>query len=210
MNGKICAICGIGKADTSDHIPPKCIFPKPRPSDLVTVPSCFSCNNSSSKEDEEFRVFLSMQIGMETQATHDLWRSGALRSILYNERLKVHIINNHQEVEVVSPNGDSMGKRIAVKIPARAHDAVLGRIVRGLYFHHFGEILGERVSVLVHVLSSIPREEEVLINRMNRGTIGGGALKYIYSRASDSPLDSIWFLFFYDRYLAYVETCSKA
>lgn len=37
-----------------EHVPGKCLFPKPRPTDLITVPACEQCNNGSSLEDEYF------------------------------------------------------------------------------------------------------------------------------------------------------------
>jgi hypothetical protein len=41
---------------TRDHIPPKGIFPTPRSNDLITVPSCASCNRAACESDELFRV----------------------------------------------------------------------------------------------------------------------------------------------------------
>lgn len=44
QNIQLCCYCGVRKATTKDHIPPKSIFNKPRPCDLITVPYCFECN----------------------------------------------------------------------------------------------------------------------------------------------------------------------
>lgn len=205
-----CAICGIREATTSDHVPPKGVFPKPRPNDLVTVPSCFQCNNSSSKQDEEFRVFLSLQLGMETPTTRKLWKEGALRSLHHNQRLKNHIVNNSKEVEVRTPAGIYLGKQRAVTMSARAHNSVLDRTVRGLYFHHFGHILGPRVACRVAPLKGLSGELEPIIEMMSFGSVGGDSLIYRYGRASDSLLDSIWVLLFYRRYLVLVETRSQS
>lgn len=68
-----CAICGKEEATTSDHIPPRGIFPKPRPSNLITVPTCFRCNHAGSKYDERFRVYLNMEVGVDTPETRKLW-----------------------------------------------------------------------------------------------------------------------------------------
>lgn len=205
-----CAICGIRNATTSDHVPPKAIFPKPRPADLITVPSCFQCNNSASKQDEEFRVFLSLQLGMETPITRKLWKDAALRSLHHNQRLKNHIINNSWEVDIKTPAGIFLKKQRAVTMPARAHNSVLDRTVRGLYFHHFGHILGTRVACRVARLYGLSGEIESILEMMEFGSIGGDALIYRYGRASDSPLDSMWLLLFYRRYLVLVETRPKS
>lgn len=206
---RLCAICGIRSATTFDHVPPKGIFPKPRPNDLIKVPAYFQCNNSSSKFDEEFRVFLSLQLGMETETTRKLWKDSALRSLNHNLRLKNHIVNNSWEVDVKTPAGVFLGKQRAVPMPLHAHNAVLDRTVRGLYFHHFGAILGSRASCQVTPLKNLPQEITALLSKMFLGSIGGDAFIYRYGRASDSPQDSIWLLLFHRKHLVLVETRSK-
>lgn len=207
---QLCTICGAADATTLDHLPPKNLFPKPRPSDLITVPSCLRCNNVGSKHDEEFRVFVSIQLGMETDTTRKLWKEGALRTIHHNNRLRSHLITNSREVDVVTPAGISLGKRRAVTVPMRSHNAVCDRIVRGLYFHHYGAILGSRVSCHVAPLQSIPSEVGPILSLMSFNSIADGAFCYQHGRAADSPLDSMWFLLFYDKYLVMVETRSKS
>jgi hypothetical protein len=39
-----------------DHVPPKGLFPEPRPDNLIEVPCCFSCNNKHSGFDERLRI----------------------------------------------------------------------------------------------------------------------------------------------------------
>lgn len=59
---KWCYLCRTMEDLTSDHLPPRNLFPKPRPSNLITVPCCKSCNGGFSKLDEQVRVFLSMPL----------------------------------------------------------------------------------------------------------------------------------------------------
>lgn len=49
---ELCVYCGEREGTTSDHVPPKALFPKPRPVDLVTVPCCESCRSGQSLDDE--------------------------------------------------------------------------------------------------------------------------------------------------------------
>jgi hypothetical protein len=44
-----------------DHVPPKNLFGKPRPSTLVTVPSCLECNRGASGDDEYFRTMVALR-----------------------------------------------------------------------------------------------------------------------------------------------------
>jgi len=55
---KRCYLCGSTENLTREHIPPKCLFPKPIPSGLRlhTVPCCYACNNSGSQDDEYLRL----------------------------------------------------------------------------------------------------------------------------------------------------------
>jgi hypothetical protein len=41
-----------------DHIPPRNLFPAPRPNNLITVPSCKQCNRSFMLDDEYFRLVI--------------------------------------------------------------------------------------------------------------------------------------------------------
>src|SRR5690606_119926 len=45
-------------ADSRDHAPPKLLLSKPYPPNMVTVPSCKSCNQEASLDEEYFRVLL--------------------------------------------------------------------------------------------------------------------------------------------------------
>ena len=52
----VCVYCGALSPQTRDHVPPACLFPRPRPTDLVTVPACEACNAAFSMDDEYFRL----------------------------------------------------------------------------------------------------------------------------------------------------------
>ena len=57
-----CYLCGAREKLTKDHVPPKNLFPLPRPKNLITVPCCERCNSGFSKADERFRVYVSTPI----------------------------------------------------------------------------------------------------------------------------------------------------
>jgi hypothetical protein len=59
-----CVYCGRVGAITDDHIPPRNLFAKPRPSNLIKVPSCREChgeNKQVSQDDEYFRLMLTLR-----------------------------------------------------------------------------------------------------------------------------------------------------
>lgn len=56
LQADACVYCG-GANETRDHVPPKVFLDLPHPDELPVVPSCMSCNNSKSL-DEEYLVCL--------------------------------------------------------------------------------------------------------------------------------------------------------
>jgi hypothetical protein len=75
-----CYLCGISGKMTREHIPAKGLFEKPRPSNLVTVPCCFKCNNQYSKDDEYFRLAVSAAINVNGKG-RSIWENAVPRTI---------------------------------------------------------------------------------------------------------------------------------
>ena len=81
----VCVYCGSENNLTKDHIPPKSLFAKPLPDDLITVPSCRHCNRGASRDDEYFRMVLVQRrdVGGHPEAMQVLDR--VVRSLQYPE-----------------------------------------------------------------------------------------------------------------------------
>lgn len=197
-----CAICGIRDATGRDHVPPRNIFPKPWPSNLITVPACEECNNRSSPNDEEFRVSLSLLAGSESPETRALWKEGALRTLRRNRKLHREVLRRFVKVDVKSPGGIYLHTADAVMVPKKGIHSVLQRTIRGLYFHHFGECLGERARCDVKQYEDPAQIDDELL-RLIRGlqthSIANGLFRYRYDRAGDEPLASIWLMMFHNQ-----------
>jgi hypothetical protein len=188
-----CAICGAKEATSRDHVPPRSIFQKPWPSDLVTVPACDDCNGGSSLNDEEFKVGLSILAGIETPETMRLWDEGAMRTLAHNRRMHRDIMSRFVQVEVRSPAGIYLHTREAILVPKKGIHAVLERTIRGLYFHHFGEVLGARARCDVQQFQERGDNTDLgnFVMSLPAGSIGNGMLRYRYGRAQDGPLSSV-------------------
>jgi hypothetical protein len=204
----ICAICGTRPASTRDHVPPRGIFPKPRPR-LVTVPACFPCNNDGSSHDEVFRVYLSLHVGVEHPSGNDLFHNHAVRTLRTNRRLLGEIDARSAPVWFTTPGGIVWGEGRRVLWNSRSHDAVVERTVRGLYFHHFDEVLGDRATVKVQWLRSFPQDVLKFMKNCPLHVIGNGQFEYRYVRAADQPLSSLWLMSFYGKHYASGYTFSK-
>jgi hypothetical protein len=208
----LCVFCGKLPAKTKDHIPPKGIFPKPRP-ELITVPACLRCNRGTSRIEETFRVYLSLRVGVNNDATSNLWNNEAMRTLRHNPRLRNRIIRSTRPISVRSPAGIILADRIGGLWPPEAHDPVIEKIIRGLYFYHYREILGARVEIKIHWLrtsedlESWTRRidsslEQLWTELPGAGNVGTGYFRYRYARAIESPLHSTWLFDFYGAHFA--------
>lgn len=202
---QLCVICGIREATTVDHVPPKNLFVKPRPS-LITIPACFDCNNSGSPFDEELMVYVSLQIGPEQDRAKKLWKTKALKALRRNERFQREIISQMKSVWLTTESGIMVEKETAFPAKAEVYQMVFERTVRGLYFYHFRDILGNKVSVEVTPLTSIADEAYEITKDLPQNEIGGSALIYKYARADQELKTSIWIFQLYEKHWVLVTT----
>jgi len=202
MTKQICAICGIRKAVTKDHVPPRGIFVKPRPNNLIKVPACVPCNNRASDLDERFRVYLVLHVGGSGGAGEELFTKEALRTIRHNKKLNRKILQGMAPVNLTTPGGVIYDRGYRVRWDSEAHDKVAERMIRGLYYHHYNEILGKKAYVKVQWLRSITDEMAKMIEGWGKHSFGKGEVAYRYGRAEESLLDSISIFQFYGAHWA--------
>lgn len=198
----LCAICGQEKAKTVDHIIPRGIFANPRPDIMVTVPSCFKCNHGASTQEEAFRVYLSLHVGVDTPETKALWDNHALKTLKHNKKLTRKILRNSKMVYVQTPSGIIYDRRLAALWDSDAHDMVIERMIRGLYYHHYNEILGEKATCRVQWLRRLNDELLKVFEDFPQNAIGSGQLVYRYACAAEDRLYSSWLFQFYGRHWA--------
>ena len=196
----ICAICGTREGTTRDHVPPKAIFPKPRP-DLVTVPACPECNNGASDHDDLFKVFLSMQAAGNNEIANRLFHEKTVRTLERNKALLAQIGEEAKAVEVVNENG-KLETRTGVLWNSEAHDAVIERTIRGLYFHHHGAVLPVDTKLAVQWLREVPEDIMPKLYLFNEVTIGDQQVTYKYCVYDDDPRCSLWLFDFYGAHWA--------
>jgi hypothetical protein len=169
-----CAICGKRQATTAEHVPPKTLFLKPRPSNLVTVPACFFCNNRSSAIEEQFGVYLAMLVAHPAERTWSLWRNQALRTIRHNRRLFQKLHTNVRTVSVQSPGGIHLGEAASFPVPGTVYNSVIEKTIRGLYYHHYGETLGDRAVVAASMYRGLTEEMKTNTEMLSQNDIGKG------------------------------------
>ena len=207
----VCVYCGSTKALTDDHIPPKALFAKPRPSNLITGRSCRKCNEGASKDDEYFRLMLSMR--------HDTGDHPAVKRILpsiYRSLQKPTkkgftqaLFKSMGEFDIVSGGGIYLGAANAYNVDLGRLDRVAARITTGLFYHHFGK----RIPLDFHVkaysatgLENIDASAKTWVidifgkvTRNQPHTFGDGVFAYWVQPVQGHDTMGAWVLAFYER-----------
>lgn len=196
---QLCVFCGADRATTRDHVPPKGIFNKPWPSDLITVPCCLKCNNGASKNDEKFKAYLGMHVARFGGEAEKLFKEGVLRTTNHNRSLRQEIIKNTSPVYTTTKSGIITGKAKAILWDSDAHDKTIERITKGLFYHHFGKILPKDVLIDTFWFKEPSQENEFYMEVVS---IAKGAFIYRYAKTVDTEYSSIWFFEFYGGHFA--------
>jgi hypothetical protein len=197
-----CVICNKRPAVTRDHIPPKGIFIKPRPDNLICVPSCHECNLGSSGLDERFRVYLGLHAAGAGGQGEEFFKQEALKTLDHNRKLRREILSKLEPTYLQTEGGIIYGKAYRIAWDSKAHDAIVERIIRGLYYHHYNEILGDLVNIKVHWFRKLTRKMVEMSEEWNVNSFGKGEVTYRFDRATEQPLHSVWIFQFYKAHWA--------
>jgi hypothetical protein len=201
MSGKAeadkCYLCG-APATTSDHVPPRGVFPSPRPANLITVPACKTCNHGCSLDDEYFRTVVSA-VSRDSPRSLHLLKQRILPRVREKPAMGIELLKSVHRVDVFSKGGIFLGRAPQITIDSARIQNVINKIVRGLFWHHTKQRLGSDSIVEDYILN--PRIEKPLqdeISKLTLFNVGDGSV-FSYCFALDlPPQESFWFLMFYN------------
>jgi hypothetical protein len=205
-----------------DHVPPRNLFPEPRPSNLVTVPACGRCNERASQDDEYFRNNLASRADVGGQSGADQVLAVALRSLAKPEAggLRRSFLRSIMPVDLYSTGGIYLGAAPGYRVNMKRINRVAARTVSGLFFKVAGMRLADQYRATACCLSGVgsvdPRSlahfEEALrlLGAEPATTIGNGVFTYRVRRVEDDPFGSIWLLAFYERVIFVGGTLPKS
>ena len=212
-----CVYCGSRKELTRDHIPPKCLFAKPLPQDLITVPCCRQCNNSASSDDEYFRSTIvlrrdSSEHPEAKKVSERVWRSlekpeagGLNKLVLGNVRELFHL----NERGFFEPG-------MSFNVDLQRLDLVASRIVRGLFWKEFGERLPNDYVVSAFNDSGIANMDENTLGifrsvlEENSKTVGNKVFRYWRRAVPENKHSTAWILLFYESVWFFCFTVPKS
>lgn len=207
-----CVYCGSLDDITRDHVPPKGFFPKPLPSNLITVPSCRNCNNGYGKDEELFlATFMFTEAGV-SEVGKNLWDEKLHRMYEKNSGLKKQIARSLEKVELKTPGGIYLGNGMTIRLDRSRSENVVNKIVRGLYYFEYQKHLLPSVAVnsrFVNNESDIPIELKEIIPSFSFGTRQWvDIFEYRHSPVIGHSEKSIWLLRFFGKAVFYSITGS--
>jgi hypothetical protein len=208
---KLCAICGVNPAVTSDHIPPQSLYPKPRDNDinLNTVPACKECNNGASTDDEEFKVFIGITTG-EHQIAQDKVIDSIARTIGGNQKIANNIFKNQRNV-YAKLNSEILESAVAITLDRTRYERVITRIVKALHWMETGKaqnadlkttvLPGDNLDAalaqsIMEVMHSLP------LRPLNKGT-------FLYRGHVSEDGSGIWGMQFFEHHTVFAITYTE-
>jgi hypothetical protein len=215
---KLCVYCQINPATTMDHVPPKGIFPKPRPGNLITVPACEPCNGGFKNDDEYFLLMALEWNAAETKDGEKI-AEGRLRDMDSVERrgLWRGVAAWMRPIEVYTAGGLYMGQSVEFKPDTDRMRRTLNRIIRGLYAAKVGPtplppsamVASMTYSQYAKDSANDPGTQRIIegIQGLPVNKIGEDAFQYRFFLLDPATFVSIWYLEFYRRH-AFVGTTS--
>jgi hypothetical protein len=146
-----CVYCNASPPETVDHIPPKCLFEKPRPSNLVTIPCCEKCNKQAALDDEYFRTTMAFRWDVYEHPAAQKIIESSLRAVSRDQAsgLSKLFTQTLEAINLYSHSGLYIGKGGRFKVDSIRIERVLIRIVRGLFYYKTGRRLSEDTNVVV-------------------------------------------------------------
>jgi len=162
MSDKSCIFCG-ATADTREHIPAKQFFKGNPDKPLITVPSCIACNAGFQKDEDFFRQFYVSMLMGRSQEAKKLMDGEISRSMLRAPALGHQMFSQMKLVDAYAKSGLYKGKMTMYKVSDSDKtriDRVVSKIIKGLFFHQFEQILPE--DWIIKIIWITPKVEKEL------------------------------------------------
>jgi hypothetical protein len=210
-----CVYCGRVRPITMDHIPPRNLFAKPRPDNLIKVPSCDEChgeNKQIAQDDEYFRLALTLREDTADHPDVKLVLPTVMRSLARPEQIGFTraLLKGMKVVNARTKSGLYLGRKSAYDVNLARLDRVATRITKGLFYHEKGYRLPDTHDAAALSESGLPNvtddyKQELQANILQPlmsntpKTIGNGVFTYRVAYADTEANTSVWLFEFYGR-----------
>lgn len=218
----VCTYCGKTRKVTSDHVPPRNLFPDPPPPNLLTVPACAECNGRYSKDDDYFRIALTTVERAKGNPDRDTVVKVVQRG-MHKPEAKRFAESFEREMTVVprfTPTGLYVGHARRIALDGARLDRVAARIVRGLYLKVKNVRLpDDHVVQTVHHgrFPLVPEQREVeelildfmMMVQEEPIRVFGQTFAFRWLQSPNGEHRTHWLLYFYEQLDFYCTTCPR-
>ncbi len=205
-----CVYCGARGPITDDHVPPRSFFPSTAPKNLITVPSCATCNQGLGKDDDYARLLFISAEGAIGNPARDELPSKVQRFADRKESRRVleSLYSTLRSAYLPNECGVFI-KRQGFIVDGERLDAFAVRVTKALFYREKGHRLpdGYIVTAIHH-----RRMEEVIrhfgqdadffpfiIDELNNSSLRswGDAFSYSWVQSPNGSEQTWWMLHFY-------------
>lgn len=201
---RLCYSCGVELIPANrskDHVPPKGMFPRPLPRNLITVPCCRDCNQSHSKDEEFFRLIATLGLN-RAQEAEALYEERTLPNTIKKNRLREEItaMLATSEARWEGVNG-VIAPLATVRVPVRPLKSVAAKVARGLVAHLHPELETHTLHLEAHLPSggNLLEVFAYLADDLTELRIGGSAFHAYHGVCIDAPSVGVWLMTFHQR-----------
>jgi hypothetical protein len=210
-----CIYCGRILPITEDHVPPRNLFAKPRPNNLIKVPSCYKChgeNKQVSQDDEYFRLMLTLREDVSTHPDVKKILPTVMRSLRKPKKLGFtkSLLNSMKSINLRTEGGLHLGVKGAYDVKLSRLDNVAIRITKGLFYHEKKYRLPDEYGVAAYSESGLTNitaefKQEIRINILQPlmanapKIIGDQVFSYRVSYSDTDTNVSAWLFIFYEQ-----------
>ena len=190
-----------------DHVPPKNLFLKPRPS-LITVPACRECNSEASLDDEYFRSVIVARADTDGNVVAEQLRRVVLRSFDRSDGWRTGWFSRTRLVDIVDDFGQRDSK-MQYQMDYDRLSKVADRTIRGLHFDKFGSALPVDCPILVMQDWALDDEHKSPESKIGRfianfddtpaHTVHPDVFAYKRENVVGEDLTAAWLLWFFNR-----------
>jgi hypothetical protein len=194
-----CVLCGFCGEITRDHAPPKVVFPAPRPSNCITVPSCKECNSGMSDLDEDFGNFMALLAAQDSPEGKKIWED-RLSGIKRNTRNFNEIIANLRSHPILDCDGLITGVQHLIPFTPNKFVPIYDKCFRALYFQKYNKIYPIELEFEYFYPRDLTGQNEELLGYLFTRNIGANHVFYCgVARAEESEDAFVGLLLFYER-----------
>jgi len=210
----ICIYCGRLEKLSRDHVVPRCLFTKPYPLQLITVPACDRCHGEKSRDEDFLRDYLIVDVqGSQSFTAQAIFATGKVqRSLRRNSSDLLRSVLLAARVEpFYTEAGIYLGDFPQAPIDQQRLERIFARMVRGLYFDVRQVRIPDNYQFVLRRCypQSYNKVREVFRNLKTHGPrVMGEAFGCMYAAAKEDIFVTLWAMWFYNRVVFTVATRS--